>query len=47
MKFMARKGKMTIKSGFLGVKSVFLGVNNNELTTKLERQNGAKCRLCS
>ena len=47
MKFMARKGKMTIKSGVLGVKSVFLGVNNKELATKLERQNGAKCRLCS
>ncbi len=28
----------------LGAKSEFLDLKNYELTTKLERQNGAKCR---
>ena len=45
MKYMARKGKMVVKKwGFGGLKVVFLGCKNNELATKLERQNGAKCR---
>ena len=47
MKFMAQKGKITIKKWDFRAKSVFLGVNSNELATNLERQNGAKCRLCS
>jgi len=29
----------------LGSKSGFWGVNNHELATNLERQNGAKCRF--
>ena len=44
MKYMARKGKMGLKSRVLGAKSAKLDVKNNELATKLERQNGAKCR---
>ena len=35
------------KSGFLGVKWVYLGLKKIRLPTKLERQNGAKCRFCS
>jgi len=31
------------KGGVLGAKSGEFGVKNNELTTKLERLNGAKC----
>ena len=30
----------------LGAKSEFWDLKNYELATKLERQNGAKCRLC-
>ena len=30
----------------LGAKSEFLDLKNYEHSTKLERQNGAKCRLC-
>jgi len=45
MKNRAEKGKIAIKKWFLGAKSTFLGAKNNEPATKLERQNGAKCRL--
>ena len=44
---MAQKGKIGVKSGVLGAKSGEFGVKNNELATKLERQNGAKCRFFS
>ena len=37
MKYMARKGKMALKSRVLGAKMGNLAVNNNELATKLER----------
>ncbi len=47
MKYMARKGKMVVKSGVLGAKSGFWGCKNHGLATKLERQNGAKCRWFS
>ena len=33
------------KSWVLGAKSGEFGVKNNELATKLERLNGAKCRF--
>ena len=42
-----RKGKMGVKNCFLAVKSRFLACKNYELATKLERQNGAKCRFGS
>ncbi len=45
MKHMAERGKIAVKSGVLGAKSGFWGCKNNELATKLERQNGAKCRF--
>ena len=44
MKYMVKKGKMVIKKWGLGSKSGFLGCKNNELASKIERQNGAKCR---
>ena len=44
MKHMAEKGKMEIKSEVLGAKSRYLGLKKYEQATKLERQNGAKCR---
>ena len=47
MKYIAQKGKIAIKSGVLGAKSVFFGCKNNELASKIERQNGAKCRCSS
>ena len=47
MFLMARRGKTTIKKWFLGVKSALLGFKNYELASKLEKQNGAKCRLLS
>ena len=47
MKNMAKMGKIAIKRGFLGVKSALLGFKNYELASKIERQNGAKCRLFS
>ena len=37
--------KQPLKSGVLGVKSGKLGLKKYEPTTKLERQNGAKCRF--
>ena len=45
MKHLAKKAKWPLKSGVLGAKSGFGGCKNNELATKLERQNGAKCRF--
>ena len=45
MKHMAEKGKMDIKSGVFGAKSGFLELKKYEQATKLERQNGAKCRF--
>ena len=47
MKHMAKKDKIAVKKWGLGAKSGNLDVDNNELATKLERQNGAKCRLFS
>ena len=47
MKNMAKKSKMAIKKWVLGAKSGFLGCKNNELASKMERQNGAKCRYSS
>ena len=47
MKHMAGKGKIVVKTRILGIKSGYLGVEKYELATKLERQNGAKCRLWS
>ena len=44
MKHMAQKGKIVVKKYDLGAKSEFLDLKNYELATKLERQNGAKCR---
>ena len=37
MKYMARKGKMVVKSGVLGSKSGFWGCKNHGLGTNLER----------
>jgi len=39
--------KQPSKSGILGVKSAYLDPKNDGLATKIERQNGAKCRLYS
>ena len=47
MKYMAEKGKIAAKKWVLGVKSGDLGVEKYELTTKLERLNGAKRRYSS
>ena len=42
---MAQRGKIAIKKwGFRG-KSALLDMKKFELADKLERQNGAKCRL--
>ncbi len=45
LKTWPKRAKWSLKSGILGVKSAKLDVRNNELATKLERQNGAKRRL--
>ena len=47
MKHMPERGKMDIKSGVLGAKSGVLELKKYEQATKLERQNGAKCRFSS
>ena len=47
MKYMARKAKWALKSVALEAKSGYLAFKKYELATKLERLNGAKCRLCS
>ena len=39
-----KRVKWSLKSGVLGSKSGFWGCKNHGLATKLERQNGAKCR---
>ena len=44
LKYGSNGEKHTLKSGVLGGKSGDLGMKNNEPATKLERQNGAKCR---
>ena len=44
MKNMAKRAKQPSKSGVLGAKGNFWGIKKYELTTKLERLNGAKCR---
>ena len=44
MKHMDRKGKIAVKKWSFRGKIVYLGVNNHGLASKLERQNGAKCR---
>jgi len=40
-----KRAKHLLKSGVLGVKSGKLGLKKYEVATKLERQNGAKCRF--
>ena len=47
MKNMAERARYPLKSGFLGVKSGLLDLKKYEVSTNLERLNGAKCRLCS
>ena len=47
LKTWLKRAKQPLKSGFLGAKSGQLGVRNNELASKLERQNGAKRRLAN
>ena len=42
-----KRAKWWLKSMILGVKSGKLELKKYELATKLERQNGAKCRLLS
>ena len=42
---MPERGKMDIKSGVFGAKSGFWELKKYGLATKLERQNGAKCRF--
>ena len=40
-----KRAKHPLKSGILGAKCRFLGVQKQRTKRKLERQNGAKCRL--
>ena len=47
MKHMARKGKTSIKKWVFRGKKWVIGVEKYELATKLEKQNGAKCRWFS
>ena len=47
LKTWPKRAKWPLKSGILGAKSAKLDVRNNELATKLERLNGAKCRLAN
>ena len=42
-----RKGKMGVKNLLFSSKKQVFGLQNYELATKLERQNGAKCRFYS
>ena len=42
-----KRTKQPLKSPFLWVKSGLLGLKNYVPATKLERQNGAKCRFYS
>ena len=47
LKTRLRRAKWWLKSGVLGYKRGKLGVKNYESMTKLERQDGAKCRFYS
>ena len=47
MKDMAKRAKWSLKSGILGAKNGLLGFKKDEPATKLESQNGAKCRFCT
>ena len=40
-----KRAKQPLKSGILGAESGKLELKKYELATKLERQNGAKCRF--
>ena len=40
-----KRAKQPLKSGVWGAKSGKLELKKHELATKLERQNGAKCRF--
>ena len=42
-----KKGKIAAKKWFFRGKSGYLEFKKYEMATNLERQNGAKCRLCS
>ena len=44
LKIWLKGAKWPLRNGFLGVKSGYLGLENDEPATKLERQNGAKCK---
>ena len=44
LKYGSNGAKHTLKSVVLGAKSGDLGMKKYEPATKLERQNGAKCR---
>ncbi len=45
LKTWLKGAKYPLKSGVLGGKSALLDMKNFEPADKLERQNGAKCRL--
>ena len=45
MKHMVEKGKIAVKKWGFRRKKWIIAVQNHELDTKLERQNGAKCRF--
>ena len=45
LKSWLKRAKQSPKSEVLGAKSRKLGLDNYETTTKLERLNGAKCRI--
>ena len=47
MKNMAEKGKIVAKKCDFGGKNRVIGFKKYEPATKLERQNGAKCRFCT
>ena len=44
LKIGLKGAKWPLRNGVLGVKSGYLGLENYEPATKLERQNGAKCK---
>ena len=44
MKHMAKKGKIAVKKWVLGGQKQVFGLKKYEVATKIERQNGAKCR---
>ena len=47
LKTWPKRAKWPLKSGVLGSKSGSLGLKNYEPATKIERQNGAKCKFFS